>query len=160
MADVDTDPFGEHESRTDEPTDEDIPLIPGEGGVPTWDLECEQETSFGGEQETSLERLKAKGESLTNLLVDTWYDELSEHYSRTSDAIHYDTFERKGTRLYVKGKQESLTDRLGNLKKDTELEQILGKNRLFELGFKATNWPKAKNAEALKIAKDCLLGHT
>ena len=28
MADVDIDPFGEHESRTDEPTDEHIPLDP------------------------------------------------------------------------------------------------------------------------------------
>ena len=26
MADVDIDPFGEHESRTEEPTDENIPL--------------------------------------------------------------------------------------------------------------------------------------
>ena len=28
MADVDIDPFGEHESRTEEPTDEHIPLDP------------------------------------------------------------------------------------------------------------------------------------
>ena len=28
MANVDIDPFGEHESRTDEPTDEHIPLDP------------------------------------------------------------------------------------------------------------------------------------
>ena len=28
MADVDTDPFGEHESRPEEPTDEQIPFIP------------------------------------------------------------------------------------------------------------------------------------
>ena len=26
MADIDINPFGEHESRTDEPTDESIPL--------------------------------------------------------------------------------------------------------------------------------------
>ena len=26
MADIDIDPFGEHESRTEEPTDENIPL--------------------------------------------------------------------------------------------------------------------------------------
>ena len=30
MADVDIDPFVEHESRPEEPTDEHIPLIPGE----------------------------------------------------------------------------------------------------------------------------------
>ena len=71
MADVDIDPFGgtehpasrEHdrpESRTDEPTDEHIPLIPGEpGGAPlsrvggsTWEPERgEQEMSFGGESQ-------------------------------------------------------------------------------------------------------------
>ena len=28
MADVDIDPFGEHEPRTEEPTDENIPLTP------------------------------------------------------------------------------------------------------------------------------------
>ena len=35
MAYVDINPFGEHnrtESRTDEPTDEHVPLIPGVGG--------------------------------------------------------------------------------------------------------------------------------
>ena len=37
MADIDTDPFEKHESRPEEPTDENIPLIPGRGGVQTWD---------------------------------------------------------------------------------------------------------------------------
>ena len=43
MADIDIDPFGEHdrtESRTEEQMDEHISLplvIPGEGGVPTWE---------------------------------------------------------------------------------------------------------------------------
>ena len=47
MADIDTDPFGEHESRPEEPTDENIPLTPvGRGS--TWEPEREQETSFGG----------------------------------------------------------------------------------------------------------------
>ena len=45
MADVDIDPFGEHESKTDE----NIPLIPGgRVGGSTWEPECKQETSFGG----------------------------------------------------------------------------------------------------------------
>ena len=36
MADVDIDPFGEHESRTEEPTDENIPLsVVGHGGTPS-----------------------------------------------------------------------------------------------------------------------------
>ena len=38
MADIDIDPFGEHESRTDEPTDEHIPLDPvTPGGSSTWE---------------------------------------------------------------------------------------------------------------------------
>ena len=44
MADIDIDPFGEHESRPEEPTDENIPLDPviPVGGGSTWELECEQ----------------------------------------------------------------------------------------------------------------------
>ena len=50
MADVDIDPFGENESRTEEPTDEHIPLdlvTPVGGGISTWEQKREQETSFG-----------------------------------------------------------------------------------------------------------------
>ena len=51
MADVDIDPFGEHESRTDE-TGENIPFTPvGGGRSSTWEPEREQETSFGGESQ-------------------------------------------------------------------------------------------------------------
>ena len=51
MADIDIDPFGEHESRPEDPTDENISLDPvtSAGGlISTWEPECEQETSFGG----------------------------------------------------------------------------------------------------------------
>ena len=47
---VEIDPFGEHESRTEEPTDENIPLdlvTPVGGGRSTWEPEHEQEMSFG-----------------------------------------------------------------------------------------------------------------
>ena len=50
MADVDIDPFGEHESRPEEPTDENIPLdlitpggpeeTPNGGGRSTWEPTC------------------------------------------------------------------------------------------------------------------------
>ena len=43
MADVDIAPFGEHESRPEEPMDEHIPLDQGRS---TWKPEHEQETSF------------------------------------------------------------------------------------------------------------------
>ena len=37
MADIDIDPFGEHESKTEEPTDENIPLsLVGTRGRSTW----------------------------------------------------------------------------------------------------------------------------
>ena len=63
MADVDIDLFGEHESRTEEPPDENIPLTSVGGGwalqaqgrtatPSTWEPEREQETSFGGTSRT------------------------------------------------------------------------------------------------------------
>ena len=60
MADVDIDPFGEHESRPEEPTDEHIPLdLVTPGRSSTWEPECKQETSFG-----SPEVLLSRGEIL------------------------------------------------------------------------------------------------
>ena len=55
MAGIDIGPFGEH-NRTEEPTDENIPLDPvTSGGRSTWEPEREQELSFRGK---SLETLK------------------------------------------------------------------------------------------------------
>ena len=54
MADIDIDPFGEHESRPEEPTDEHIPLDPVTPGRSTWEPEHEQETSFGDRSRTSV----------------------------------------------------------------------------------------------------------
>ena len=52
MADVDIDPFGEHESRADEPVDEHIPLDLVALRRSTWEPDRgEQETSFGGESQ-------------------------------------------------------------------------------------------------------------
>ena len=64
MADIDIDPFGELELRPEEPTDEHIPLSPVTPGRSStwdprgilgpagpWELEHEQETSFGGESQ-------------------------------------------------------------------------------------------------------------
>ena len=59
MADIDIDPFGEHESRTEEPTDENIPFTPVTPGRSTWEPEREHETSFG-----SPEVLLSRGEIL------------------------------------------------------------------------------------------------
>ena len=56
MADIDIDPFGEHESRPEEPTDEHIPLDPvTPGRSSTWEPDQEeQETSFGGESQRTI----------------------------------------------------------------------------------------------------------
>ena len=39
MADIDIDPFGEHESRPEEPTDEYIPFDPVTPGRSTWEAD-------------------------------------------------------------------------------------------------------------------------
>ena len=80
MADVDIDPFGEHESRTEEPTDEHIPLDPVTPGRPsTWEPERgEQETSFGGESH----RTKLMKDYVRDL-----YKRLSENIGETPELI-------------------------------------------------------------------------
>ena len=77
MADIDIDPFGEHESRTEEPTGEDVPLIPGEEVVPTWDPGHEQKTSFGGEESKKTRLLKIYVEDLYNRLSERLGDCIS-----------------------------------------------------------------------------------
>ena len=102
MADVEINPFEEHESRLEEPTGDNIPLTPVGGS--TWEPEPEQETPFGGG--------RTQEGRLTNSYVDSLYQELSKHYSRNSDATHYDNFRRKGKRLYFESKDEPFTKRM------------------------------------------------
>ena len=124
MADVDIDPFGEHESRPDEPTGENIPLTPvGEGS--TWEPEHEQELSFGGESH----RTKLKKD-----YVRDFYQKLSEKYG-VSEAFHFDYFKLRDGELYYKGKSTPLTNRVEKLRLIGVIAEILGKNRLRDLGF-------------------------
>ena len=84
MADVDIDPFGEHdrtESRPDDHTEtgKNIPFTPvGGGGSSTWEPEREQETSFGGESQ----RTKLMKDYVKNL-----YKKLSENIGETARTI-------------------------------------------------------------------------
>ena len=74
MADVDIDPFGEHESKPEEPTDERIPLdpvTPGREGISTWEPTCEQETSFGGRESQRTKLMKACVKDLYKKLSET-----------------------------------------------------------------------------------------
>ena len=101
MADIDIDPFGEHESRPEEPTDENIPLTPVGGGS-TWEPTPEQETSFGG-RSTSL---RVGRQSQRNRLLISWveglYERLSQKLARTSEIFHYNLFELRDGKLYFR----------------------------------------------------------
>ena len=127
MADVDIDPFGEHESRTDEPMDEHIPLdLVTPGRSSTWEPDQgEQETSFGGESQ----RTKLMKDYVKDL-----YKKLSENIGETPELFHYDYFKLKDEELYHRGSRKPLMTK-GVLKSVGLLADILGKNRLRRLGF-------------------------
>ena len=154
MADVDIDPFGEHESRTDDHTEtgENIPFTPVGGGS-TWEPDQgEQETSFGGESQ----RTKLMKDYVRDL-----YQKLSENVSETPELFHYDYFKLKDGELYYRGSRKPLTTK-GVLKSVGTLADILGKNRLRRLGFnipmgRITAWQAVmlnKAAEELPSASD------
>ena len=70
MADIDIDPFGEHESRTDDNTEkgENIPFTPVGGGRSTWEPERgEQETSFGNHRAGESQRTKLMKDYVSDL---------------------------------------------------------------------------------------------
>ena len=125
MADADIDPFGEHESRPEEPTDENIPLDPVTPGRSTWEPTREQETSFGGESQST---------KLMKDYVRDLYKRLSENIGETPELFHYDYFKLEGGELYYIGSRKPLTTE-GKLKSVGMLADILGKNRLCRLGF-------------------------
>ena len=110
MADVDIDPFKEHdrtESRPEEPTDEKIPLNPVRGGRSTWELgRGEKETSFGGR------------ENQRNRLLINWveglYERLSQKLARTSEAFHYDLYELRDGKLCFREKSTPLMTKKGD----------------------------------------------
>ena len=137
MADINIDPFGEHESRPEEPTDEHIPLDPvTPGRSSTWEPDQgEQETSFGRESQ----RTKLMKDYARDL-----YKKLSENIGKTPELFHYDYFKLEGGELYYIGSRKPLTTE-GKLKSVGILADILGKNRLRRLGFsipvgKVTAW--------------------
>ena len=128
MADVDIDPFGEHESRPDDNTEagENIPFTPVGGGTSTWEPERgEHETSFGGESQ----RTKLMKDYVRDL-----YKKLSENIGETPELFHYDYFKLEDGELYYRGSRKPLTTEV-KLKSVGMSVDILGKNRLRRLGF-------------------------
>ena len=138
MADVDTDPFGEHESRPEEPTDEHIPLSPvTPGRSSTWEPER-------GEQETSFRGRESQRTKLMKDYVKDLYKKISENIGETPEEFYYDDFKLEGGELYYRGTRKPLTTK-GVLKSVGMLADILGKGGLRNLGFdrprgKVTAW--------------------
>ena len=89
MVDIDINPFGDHESRPEEPTGENIPLTPVGGS--TWEPEREQET-FGGESQ----RTRFMKEDVKRL-----HQKLSENIGETSEPFHFDCFKLEDGELYT-----------------------------------------------------------
>ena len=109
MADIDIDPFGEHESRTEEPTDENIPLTPVTSGRSTWEPDQgEQEMSFGSPE-------LSRGEILhKEYLVGEIYELIgNKTHQRLEPNLRLFEIDKDG-RLYYKGKP--LMNRNGGLK--------------------------------------------
>ena len=101
MADIDIDPFGKHESRPEESTDEHIPLDPVTPGRSTWEpYRGEQETSFGGESQRT---------KLMKDYVGDLYKRLSENIGETPELFHYDYFKLEDGELYYRGSRKPLT---------------------------------------------------
>ena len=97
MADVDIEPFGEHESRLDEPMGENIPLTSVGGS--TWEPEHEQETSFGGESQRT---------RLMKDYVKDLYRKLLENIGETPEGFHFDYFKLEDGELYYRGNREHM----------------------------------------------------
>ena len=97
MADIDFDPFGEH-NRTESRTDKNIPLpLVTPAGGSTWEPERgEQETSFEGESQ----RTKLMKDYVKDL-----YKKTSENIGETPEEFHFDYFKLEDGELYYRGKR-------------------------------------------------------
>ena len=129
MADVDIDPFGEHESRPEEQTDEHIlfdTVMPGRSS--TWEPEREQETSFGGRSHTS--------ELHKKYLVGEIYELIgNETRQRSEPNLSLFVLGEDG-RIYYKG--EPLMNKNGELKMTGVIENTLRVRGLREMGYNIT----------------------
>ena len=86
--------------------------------------------------------------------VNGLYKILSEHFPKNQNVIYYDDFESIREELYFKGRDKPLM-RKGHLKPYKSLIRILGKNRIYNLGFDVSEWPLSrKQAIALNKAQE------
>ena len=132
MADVDIDPFGEHD-RTEEPTDENIPLSPvTPGRSSTWEPEREQETSFGSPEVPLSRREILHKEYLVGEIYELIGNKMHQRLEPNLSLFKLD----KDGRLYYKGKP--LMNRNGELKTIGVIVDTLGIRGLREMGYNIT----------------------
>ena len=129
MADIDINPSGEHESRTEEPTDENIPLTLVTPGRSTWEPEHEHEMSFG-----SPEVPLSRGEILhKEYLVGEIYELIgNKMHQRLELNLRLFQSDKPG-RLYYRGKP--LMNRNGELKTIGVIADTLEIRGLREMGY-------------------------
>ena len=128
MADIDIDPFGEHESRPEKLTNENIPLdpvTPGREGVQTWEPTREQETSFEGRSHTSILHKEYLVGKIYELIGNKMHQRLEPNLSLF--------IQNKDGRLYYKRKP--LMNRNGELKTIGVIADTLGIGTLREMGY-------------------------
>ena len=129
---TDIDPFEEHESRTDEQTDENIPMESFTPGGSTWEPEREHETSFGGP-----EAPLSGGEILhKEYLVGELYELIGNKiHQRLEPNLRLFKLDKDGI-LYYRGKP--LMNRNGELKTIGVIADTLGIGGLREMGYNIT----------------------
>ena len=149
MADVDIDPFEEHESRPEEPTDEHIPLIPGRRGVQTWVPRPGQSAEH--EQETSFTDNKRKEELVRELQLDILRD--SKNFP---DDFHSDKLLRNDQLYYKENDGKPLMTKKEELRTVKELVKILGVKGLRDLGYNVPDGQSARDFIKMKKAKEKL----
>ena len=142
MADID---LGNMNRGLKSQPDEHIPLTPVRGGGSTWELTCEQETSFGGVSQRT---------KLMKDYVEDLYEKISENICETPEEFHYDYFKLEDGELYYRGKRKPLATK-GVLKLVGMLADMLGKGGLRNLGFdiprgKVTPWQAVMLNKAAK----------
>ena len=129
MADIYIDPFGEHD-RTEEPTDDSIPLTPVGGGsfvtrAQVHSTSCEQETSFGGEIHGSILHKECPVGEIYELLG-------SKTHQRLEPNLSLFVLDKDG-RLYYK--EKPLMNRNGELKMIGIIADTLEIGGLREMGY-------------------------
>ena len=131
MADIDIDPFGEHELRPEKPTDEHIPLdpvTPGREEVQTWEPSRKQEMSFGGRSHTSILHKEYQVGKVYELIGNKTHPKLESNLSLFVLG--------EDGRLYYK--EKPLMNRNGELKTIGIMADKLGIRGLREMGYNIT----------------------